>query len=524
MKTFKKLLYIILIGIMMLCGLIVVCAMNPELTEKIAEGLYGKGAPLESVADGNFRLDFPQLPISGVLEEMPEVYTEVVIPDIDVQFGTDEGIDIKKASISSKQGYTLPENGFLSIPKATEGKSDYVPIQDEKKEVEEAEAELLKNELQIGETGEELKFSTEIYPYYGLLTEDSQTLYRQIYANAVKCNANFAPAVPVTITQLKNVFEALYNDQPGLFWLDTGYSCKYEKGGSCVEITLKYNETVSRLEEEKKRFEQAVEGVLNDARKLMDDTEIMQSIHDTLIQNVIYDKNAPMNQSAYSALVNGESVCAGYARAYQYLLQKENIPCYYCTGFSGENHAWNIVKIGNRFTNVDTTWDDTDPATYDYFNRSDAEFQSTHVRKGLSVYLPACEGPALYEEPLVLEKPEDTEIVKPLEYENAAITTENKNLEEANLKAEEVLPDLEAYQADCLAQLLKVGSGKKQFQNVISASLWDEVERYYSSGAYEKDYVKKALEEMGKENFAIQLQGVRLGGGYLRLYHNVSTW
>ena len=34
-----------------------------------------------------------------------------------------------------------------------------------------------------------------------------------------------------------------------------------------------------------------------------------------LIDKISYNLGAEMNQSAYSALVNGQTVCAGYARA-----------------------------------------------------------------------------------------------------------------------------------------------------------------------------------------------------------------
>ena len=70
-------------------------------------------------------------------------------------------------------------------------------------------------------------------------------------------------------------------------------------------------------------------------------------VHDRLISRISYSKAATMNQSAYSALVGGKTVCAGYARAFQYLMQKLGIPCYYCTGFAGENHAWNIIKLSD---------------------------------------------------------------------------------------------------------------------------------------------------------------------------------
>ena len=80
-------------------------------------------------------------------------------------------------------------------------------------------------------------------------------------------------------------------------------------------------------------------------------------MHDTLAERITYDLSAEMSQSAYSALVNGRTVCAGYARAFQYIMQRLGIPCYYCTGYAGESHAWNIVGMEDGYYNVDVTWD-----------------------------------------------------------------------------------------------------------------------------------------------------------------------
>ena len=40
---------------------------------------------------------------------------------------------------------------------------------------------------------------------------------------------------------------------------------------------------------------------------------------------------------------------------------------------------------------------------------------------------------------------------------------------------------------------------------------------------YWNGYVEEALKELGADDFVIQLQVERLGGGYYRLYHNVYT-
>ena len=62
---------------------------------------------------------------------------------------------------------------------------------------------------------------------------------------------------------------------------------------------------------------------------------------------------------------NNAAVCAGYARAMQYLLQKCGIECAEVVGDvrkdendEGGPHAWNIVKIDGEYYYVDTTWDD----------------------------------------------------------------------------------------------------------------------------------------------------------------------
>ena len=47
---------------------------------------------------------------------------------------------------------------------------------------------------------------------------------------------------------------------------------------------------------------------------------------------------AKYNQTAYSALVNGSTVCAGYSKAFQLLMTKLGIPTYYVVGISKEEN------------------------------------------------------------------------------------------------------------------------------------------------------------------------------------------
>lgn len=375
--------------ILLLCAAVLTCALTPSLTEMLAEKVENLG----SARAGGNGSQTEISPDNGILKGLILGIGGGQYEPQDGQDGwADEGTGGSPDGIreGNQTGYEPPDSQSIETPDSVSGRTGYEPVQEEAEQVPEEEGDELSEAAPLGNTGSDLSFDAEFYPYYAMLEADMQKLYNQIYANAMEQALKFAPVVPVKVNQLKTVFEAVYNDHPELFWLETGYSCKYLRNGSCVEITLKYNAAADALDEAKQEFESRAGQVLQAVSALGSDLEKEQSAHDSLMGMVEYVLNAPMNQSAYSALVQGRSVCAGYARAFQYLCQQMGIPCYYCTGFAGEDHAWNIVKLGDDYYNVDVTWDDTDSPTYDYFNKTDQEFGKTHVRTGLSVYLPAC--------------------------------------------------------------------------------------------------------------------------------------
>lgn len=239
-------------------------------------------------------------------------------------------------------------------------------------------------------TGEEYQFDSTYYPYFYFLNDSEKQLYKQIYANANDISKYFVPTVDINISQVKKVFEAVYNDHPELFWLNTSYSYKYTPDNKCVQIILSFNETINDIENAKKKFNSAANTIIAGANKLSSNYEKEKYVHDAIVTTVKYDKNASMNQSAYSALVNKSTICAGYARAFQYIMINLHIPTYYCVGISSVNHAWNIVKLSDGYYNVDLTWDNSDSSRYKYFNRTDNDFSITHKRTGLSLNLPKC--------------------------------------------------------------------------------------------------------------------------------------
>ena len=111
----------------------------------------------------------------------------------------------------------------------------------------------------------------------------------------------------------------------------------------------------------------------------MSDYNKVKAIHDYVIDNVTYDMSTNFN-SPYYALMEGTSACQGYAVLIYKMLTEADISCRVITGKAkGGLHAWNLVKIDDKWYNLDATWDDPvglfgkSAARYRYFLKTDRE-------------------------------------------------------------------------------------------------------------------------------------------------------
>lgn len=94
-----------------------------------------------------------------------------------------------------------------------------------------------------------------------------------------------------------------------------------------------------------------------------DDYAKIRAIYDYVITHVTYSpigESDPKNFTAYKAAIQGEAVCQGYALLIYRLMLETGIPCRIITadaldGLTG--HAWNIVKLDDKWYNIDATWD-----------------------------------------------------------------------------------------------------------------------------------------------------------------------
>jgi len=235
-----------------------------------------------------------------------------------------------------------------------------------------------------------ISMDSTYYPYYGMLDAQGQAAYLLLYSAFLSCSdtVSFGDG-GITEEQYCSAWEAVYKDHAELFWVAGECSYSMDGDGRVISAQPGYYEFGEGLEAARQEFGAAAQAVTAQAMQLETDYEKEVFIHDALAAMAVYDSDSSRDQSAYSVLVSGRSVCAGYARAFQYLMTECGIPCYYCTGDCGGDHAWNIVMLDGGYYNVDLTWDDAS-GSYSYFNRSDEDFAATHVRSGMSLMLPAC--------------------------------------------------------------------------------------------------------------------------------------
>lgn len=237
----------------------------------------------------------------------------------------------------------------------------------------------------------DISFDETYYPYFAMLSDPLKMLYKQIYCAASEYKKSVTPAAQISAEDAGVAVIAVMNDHPELFWIGSEYKVSYLANGNAVEITLDFTMPTEEIAEAKAKFDTAAEAVIGQAGQLTTFYDREKYIHDYILSFAVYDsENIEAAQSAYSTLVTGKTVCAGYSKAFQYLMTRLNVPTYYCTGYSSGEHAWNIIRLDDGYYNVDLTWDAQDPISYAYFNRTDAEFAESHTRTELSVYLPPC--------------------------------------------------------------------------------------------------------------------------------------
>lgn len=119
----------------------------------------------------------------------------------------------------------------------------------------------------------------------------------------------------------------------------------------------------------------------------MSDIEKVKILHDWVCEHTRYadNINLPEYHTDASILLNDSTVCEGYSKACNLLFNYAGIESYY---IHSSDHAWNIVKLGGHYFHVDSTWDDGENISYNYFLKSDDDIRDDGFHSAWDLYTP----------------------------------------------------------------------------------------------------------------------------------------
>ena len=205
---------------------------------------------------------------------------------------------------------------------------------------------------------------------------------------------------------IDRIFQCVLIDHPEIFYT-TGYTyTKYSRGDRTVGIdfagtySLPREEAVNKAEEIRGRALEWLSDIPSDASEY----DKVKAVYEKIIFSTDYDLNASDNQNIASVFLGNSSVCQGYAKATQYLLNHLGVMCTLVQGTvdTGEAHAWNLVRVDGDYYYVDTTWGDASyrmedgsgqeelpEINYDYLCVTTQELLRTHCIESV-VAMPEC--------------------------------------------------------------------------------------------------------------------------------------
>ena len=251
--------------------------------------------------------------------------------------------------------------------------------------------------------------SSQVEPYLrGRLDEGRQEVYDALLKGVCDLEQSIAVirAEPDDITA---AYKAMMGDHPELFWLDGSFTYTYSSLLSSVTVQPGYEIDPSEVDATRAQIEAEADAILAGFGEGLSEYDVARLAYEHVVSTTDYVVDAAHNQTIQSVFLGHGSVCAGYARAYQYLLNRAGVFCAYVEGSiasRAEDHAWCLVRIDGQYAYVDPTWGDpaysgedegvaVDGVIYDYLClTTDELLRDDHAFADASLW-PPCDAPDL---------------------------------------------------------------------------------------------------------------------------------
>ncbi len=262
------------------------------------------------------------------------------------------------------------------------------------------------------------------YPYYHSLTEADKDIYAEL-CTAIECfdyRAEFgkfstAKEAKEMYDRVSEIYFSMIYEQPQYFWVDP-YVCNYyliEGYGNRLSVLLNPIADEAQIEQKKSELNAKVSEIVTQAETMESTYEKVLYVYDEILKITEYDYElsemidetygtadeesddaTDISQTVYGCLVEGKTVCSGYALAFNLIMQELG---YACGAVANReinsdseservSHVSNYCKLDGEYYYFDLTWDDTEfeedlykkyfDFSHSYFAITSEEFEETH--------------------------------------------------------------------------------------------------------------------------------------------------
>lgn len=186
-------------------------------------------------------------------------------------------------------------------------------------------------------------------------------------------------AYGLTKSELKEIYGAILNSTPDMFYVGNSYRLKLS-AGKIVNVSPIYLYAAEDIPALRKVYEQKLAEILSLIVPGMTDLEKLLTLNDYFCLEYRYDTT----YTVYDTLrffTEKTGVCQAYMLALTAVLNRLGIPVSYAQSIE-MNHIWNLVQLDGKWYHVDLTWNDPlddrfGRALHTNFLKSDAGIAAT---------------------------------------------------------------------------------------------------------------------------------------------------
>lgn len=222
--------------------------------------------------------------------------------------------------------------------------------------------------------------------FYDLVLESTNSVAEEKDENDIyPCSIVNMENTVLTQAEIRLVITAVKEDNPMLFWLTDKFGFSNTEGYTAIQL-YSY-EPPEKIKTMQNKLNKEVNKFINSVEYGLDDFSLELLAHNYINDRCKYDDDVKDSDddylafTPYGAIVNGNAVCEGYAKAFGYLLSQLGIESKCIVGKgSQELHMWNAVKINGNWYYTDISWDDSkEYSRYDYFNITESQLKKDHT-------------------------------------------------------------------------------------------------------------------------------------------------